>query len=229
LGVRYHPGHVSRLLKQLGWTPQVPITRAIQRDEAEIQRWRDEVWPELKQRARSESRHLVFVDESGVYLLPGLVRTEGRKRHTPVVKQCEARDHLSVMAGLTTTGQVYTLVRQEALTGLEVIAFLTHLGHQLNGAALVIWDRSPIHRRSEVNEFIAAIGARALQVELLPPYAPDLNPVEWLWRHLKKVEMANLACRDQEELHGQFHLAVARVRGKPRLVPSFFAGAGLDL
>jgi hypothetical protein len=229
LGVRDHPGHVSRLLKELGWTPQVPITRAIQRDEAEIQRWRDEVWPELKRRASSQRRSLIFVAESGFYLLPGVVRTYGLKGYTPVVKQWQRRDHLSVMGGLTTTGQVDPLVRQEALTGLEVVEFLTQLGHQLNGAALVIWDRSPIHRRSEGNEFIEAIGAKTLQVELLPPYAPDLNPVEWLWRHLKKVEMANLTCRDLEELHGQFHLAVVRVRGKPRLFPSFFAGVGLDL
>jgi transposase len=47
-GVRYHPGHVSRLLKELGWTPQVPITRAIQRDEAAIQRWREYDWPQVK-------------------------------------------------------------------------------------------------------------------------------------------------------------------------------------
>ena len=113
LGVGYHPGHVSRLLKQLGWTPQVPITRAIQRDEAEIQRWRDEVWPDLKRRARNQRRSLVFVDESGFYLLPGLVRTYGLKGHTPVLKEWRTRDHLSVMGALTTTGQIYTLVRQK--------------------------------------------------------------------------------------------------------------------
>lgn len=50
LGVSYHKAHLSRLLKQLGWTPQIPIKRAAQRDETEIQRWRDEVWPELKKR-----------------------------------------------------------------------------------------------------------------------------------------------------------------------------------
>src|SRR4051794_29797980 len=51
-GVRYHKGHVGRLLKELGWTPQQPIKRAIQRDEAAIQRWRDETWPELRRRGR---------------------------------------------------------------------------------------------------------------------------------------------------------------------------------
>lgn len=70
-GVCYHKGHVSRLLKELGWTPQVPITRALQRDEAAIEQWRIEVWPELKRRARRDGPTLVFSDESGFYLLPG--------------------------------------------------------------------------------------------------------------------------------------------------------------
>jgi transposase len=47
-GVKYHPAHVSRILKKLGWTPQKPIRRAKQRKEAEIQRWKAERWPELK-------------------------------------------------------------------------------------------------------------------------------------------------------------------------------------
>jgi transposase len=229
LGVRYHPGHVSRILRDLGWTPQVPLTRAIQRNEEEIQRWRDEVWPELRRRARRERRTVVFVDEVGLYLLPAVVKTYGPKARTPVVDEWQTRDHLSIMGGLTMRRQVYTLVRQESLTGLHTIDFLTHLGREIQGAALVIWDRSPIHRRVAVQEFIEAIGVKNLQVELLPPYAPDLNPIEWLWRHLKEVEMANLTCLDLEELHEEFHLALGRIRGKPRLFPSFFEGAGLLL
>jgi transposase len=50
LGVRYHKDHVGRLLKRLRWTPQVPTTRAAQRDEEAIERWRAEIWPELKKR-----------------------------------------------------------------------------------------------------------------------------------------------------------------------------------
>ena len=53
-GVRYHKGHVGRLLEDLRWTPQVPITRAAQRDEEAIERWRRDVWPELLRVARRE-------------------------------------------------------------------------------------------------------------------------------------------------------------------------------
>src|SRR5215213_9030200 len=75
LGVAYSTSQVSRLLRGLGWTSQVPITRAIQRDEAAIERWRIEVWPELARRAKRERRTPVFVDEAGFYLLPAAVRT----------------------------------------------------------------------------------------------------------------------------------------------------------
>ena len=49
-GVKYHRGHVARLLKTLGWTPQRPAVRATQQDEKEVARWRSEVWPSLKKR-----------------------------------------------------------------------------------------------------------------------------------------------------------------------------------
>jgi transposase len=105
-GVLYHKDHVGRLLKELRWTPQVPITRAIQRNEDAIRRWRDEAWPELCRRARRERRVLVFVDESGFYLLPGVVRTYAPEGRTPVIREKYTRDHLSVMGGMTPRGKV---------------------------------------------------------------------------------------------------------------------------
>jgi transposase len=229
-GVTYHRDHVSRLLKELGWTPQIPITRAIQRDEAAIAHWRNSVWPELRRRAVTERRTLVFVDESGFYLLPGVVRTYGPQGQTPVVAKKLTRDHLSVMAGVTPAGKLYTLVRRKALTSSESVEFLKHLLVQTGKKLLVIWDGSPIHRWGEAREYLAAEGVRRIQVEALPGYAPDLSPLDQgCWHHLKDVEMANLSCMDMEELHLEFDLAVGRLRKKPRLIRSFFAAAGLPL
>jgi transposase len=227
-GVSYSKSQVSRLLKGLGWTPQVPITRAIQRDEEAIERWRVESWPALKERARHEHRKLVFVDESGFYLLPGVVKTYGPKAQTPVLDEWQTHDHLSVMAGVTPQGKVYSLVRPKSLNGLHSIEFLVHLGRLAGDRLLVIWDGSPIHRRAEVKESVAEAGD-AIHLEPLPACAPDLNPVEWLWRHLKEVEVRNLTCLDLDQLHLELHLALGRVRRKPRLFRSFFEGAGLEL
>jgi transposase len=228
-GVRYHKGHVGRLLRELRWTPQVPIRRAVQRDEGAIRRWRDETWPDLLRRARRERRVLVFEDESGFYLLAGLVRTYAPEAQTPVIREWQTRDHLSVMGGLTPEGKVYTLARQETLNGLHTIEFLMHLLRVAGPRLLVIWDGSPIHRRQEVKEFVAGTRGR-VRVEALPGYAPDLSPWdEGGWHHLKHVQLRNLACRDLEELHQEFHLAVGQLRQKPHLVRSFFAQAGLTL
>jgi transposase len=66
-GVAYHPAHVSRILKDLKWTPQKPIERASQRNETLIEQWRTDVWPELKKRLdwsdvhRSLSMNLAFI------------------------------------------------------------------------------------------------------------------------------------------------------------------------
>ncbi len=228
-GVRYHKGHVGRLLQELHWTPQVPLRRAIQRDEDAIRRWRVEVWPDLQRRARRERRVLVFEDESGFYLLPGLVRTYAPEAQTPVIREKQTRDHLSVMGGMTLAGKVYTLVRQKPLNGSHSVEFLLHLQRVARPRLLVIWDGSPIHRRAMVQEFVA--GTRGeVWLEALPGYAPDLNPWdEGGWHHLKHVEMRNLVCLDLEQLHEQFHLALGRLRQKPHLMQSFFAQAGLVL
>jgi transposase len=228
-GVGYHKDHVGRLLKELQWTPQLPIRRAIQRDEGAIARWRTEVWPELLRRARRERRLLLFEDESGFYLLPGLVKTYAPRGRTPVIREKQTRDHLSVMGAMTARGKVYTLVRQESLNGTHSIEFLKHLQKVAGERLLLIWDGSPIHRRTMVREFIEQSKGQ-LAVEALPGYAPDLNPWdEGGWNHLKNVELRNVVCRDLEELHEQFHLAVDRFRMKPHLMPSFFAQAGLNL
>jgi len=230
LGVSYHKDHVSRLMKDLGWTPQIPVTRAIQRDEAVIERWRQTVWPELRRKAIRERRTLVFMDESGFYLMPGVVKTYGPRGQTPVIDKRLTRDHLSVMAGFTPAGKVYTLVRAEAFTSEHTVMFLEHLRHQAGKRLLVIWDGSPIHRWGAVPEYLASGAAKTLHVEPLPGYAPDLSPWDQGgWHHLKHVEMRNLSCMDLEELHLELHLAIGRLRQKPHLIHSFFAHAGLRL
>jgi transposase len=227
--VAYHKSQVSRLLKMLHWTPQLPIVRAIQRDEVEIERWRVEEWPRLQTQAARERRTLIFVDESGFYLLPGRVKTYAPEGNTPILRVRHTRDHLSVMGGVTAAGRISVLVRHESLNGLHTIEFLKHLIRHLGPRLLVIWDGSPIHRRAAVKQFLAGPVGRGVRIEQLPPYAPDLNPVEAAWQHLKHVELRNVTCLDLEDLHLELHLAIGRLRHKHHLIRSFFGEAGLEL
>ena len=227
--VTYHPAHVSRLLKQLDWTPQLPITRAAQRDEVCIAHWRATIWPQLQIAARQAGQTIVFIDEAAFYLLPGMVKSYAPRGQPSVLTVVQSYDHLSVMSAITPAGGLYTLVRDQALTSHESVSFLNHLRRHLLTPLLVIWDGAPIHRTGEVPAYVAAVGQRAIHLEPLPPYAPDLNPDEGVWNHLKQVEMANLACHDLAELRDELDLAISRLRQRPALLQSFFAAAGLSL
>ena len=228
-GVSYHRSHVARLLKELHWTPQQPVERAAQRDEAEIHRWRTRTWFELQRRAVLERRLLVFVDESGFYLLPAILRTYAPIGETPVLKVFQTRDHLSMMSAITPQGWLFTRTRYEALNGMDSVHFLTHVRSQTDRKLLVIWDGSPIHRNTVVRDFLANGAAKQIHLERLPAYAPDLNPDEGTWRHLKRVELANVCCADLLDLRSQVYLAISRLRRKPHIIQSFFAQAGLPI
>jgi transposase len=172
---------------------------------------------------------LVCIDEAAFYLLPGLVRTYAPCGETPLLEVFQTRDHLSVMSGVTPAGQLLSLIRRRALTSNESIAFLRHLHHYLGGKLLVIWDGGPIHRAQEVKNFLAQGWAGEIHLERFPAYAPELNPDEGVWQHLKHVELRNVCCLNLAHLNHELQLAIRRMRRKPELVQSFFAGAGLEL
>jgi transposase len=182
-----------------------------------------------EKKARREGRLIVCVDEAGFYLLPGVVRTYAPVGETPVLTVFQTRDHLSVMSGVTPEGQLATLTRRQALSGCESTRFLRHLAHCFSRRLLVIWDGSMIHRSNEVKDFLAAGGAPQIHLERFPAYAPELNPDEGVWQHLKHVELRNVCCADLAHLEFELNLAFRRIRRKPELIQSFFAQAGLPL
>lgn len=171
---------------------------------------------------------IVFIDEAGFYLVPALVRTYAPRGQTPILKSVLSYDHLSVMRGITMGGQLYSLIRDRALTSFDSVRFLKHLCHMIESKILVIWDGSPIHRR-EVTQFMANGGSERIHLEPLPPYAPELNPDEGVWQYLKYVELRNVNCKDLKHLRRELQLAIMRLRTKPSLIQSFFDGAELTL
>jgi len=132
------------------------------------------------------------------------------------------------MSGITMTGKLYTLVRDRALNSRDSVRFLKHLRQELKQKLLVVWDGSPIHRK-EVTRFMEHGAVQEIDLERLPGYAPDLNPDEGVWQHLKHVELRNVTCKDVSDLHRELNLAISRLRSKPHLIKSFFAGAGLPI
>ncbi len=133
------------------------------------------------------------------------------------------------MGAVTPTGGMYILVRAAALTGKESRQFLQHLLRYVAERLLVIWDGASIHWATNVKSFLANGGAKAIYLEPLPSYAPESNPVEGVWDHLKYMELRNLWCGDLPHLSTELTRAIRRLRAKPYLIRASFAGAGLNL
>jgi len=143
-----------------------------------------------------------------------VVRTYAPIGQTPILYEQLSREHLSVMSGITLEGKLLMMEQERAFKSPDVVRFLRHALRQIPGKLLVIWDGSPIHRGQPVKDFLASGAASRLQLEQLPGYAPDLNPDEGIWKHLKYVELKNLCCRSLSELRIELRRAKERLRHK---------------
>jgi transposase len=179
-----------------------------------------------RSKARAEGRTVVWVDESGFYLLPAVVWTDAPTGRTPVLRVPLTRDHLSAISALTPDNRLFLLVQDRAIRGPDVVRFLRHLLRHLPGRLLVIWDRSPTHRGRAVAAFLAAGGADRVHLEYLPAYAPELNPDEGVWRYLKRVELRNGCCPTLWHLRGELRNAAARLRRTPQVIQACIRRAG---
>lgn len=98
------------------------------------------------------------------------------------------------------------------MTGQDSAIFSRHLSDYLNWKLLVIWDRLNIHRAEEVKTLLSCGWARLIHIEEFPAYAPDLNPDEGVWQHLKHYELRKLCCLDLDHLEAELTLAIRRRR-----------------
>jgi transposase len=143
-------------------------------------------------KAADEARTIVWVDQSGFYLLPHVVRTWAPIGQTPLLRVPLTHDHLAAMSGITLDGRLFMQAQEHAYRSPDVVHFLRVLLRKIAGKLLVIWDGSPIHRGQPIKDFLHHGAAKRLHVEQLPGYAPELNPDEGIWNYLKRVELANV-------------------------------------
>ncbi len=154
------------------------------------------------------------------------MRTWAPRGQTPLLPYHFRRwEILSVMAGITWRNFYFRIYRNAVRTA-QVIEFLAHLQRHLPRRLLIIWDNHGPHRSKALKRYVAAQGGR-LTLEFLPGYAPELNPVEYIWAHLKQHELANLCPADLWALGAEARRALRNMRRRPTLVRAFWIQAEL--
>ena len=156
-----------------------------------------------------------MVDESGLSERPHRVRTWARRGHTPVLQFHFNWETLAVIAGMTYV-QFYFRLFTGTIKGPQVVPFLAHLGRHLRGKLILVWDRLPAHRSWLVQDYLAA--HPRLQQEWLPAYAPEFNPVEYLWGQLKEHQLGNFCPEHLGQLHGAARKALGGLQRRPAIV-----------
>lgn len=134
---------------------------------------------------------------------------------------------LSAVAGLT-AWNFYFRLYPGAVKSPQVVDFLKALVRHIHRPLILVWDRLPAHRSGMVWDYLSSLKGR-IQVEYLPPYAPELNPVEYIWAHWKQHELPNVCPKDFWQLSEAARRTLRRMRRRPRLITAFWKQASLWL
>jgi transposase len=165
-------------------------------------------------------------------LQPVVRRTWAPKGQTPIQYSWDRHDRLSAIAALTVAPQsrrlgLYFQLQRHNIRFDAVMAFLYLIHRHLRRKFILVLDRFNAHRKAV--RLLQEAGVEWLEVEWLPSYAPDLNPVERVWNHTKYADLANFIPDDIDHLEQAVTTSITETKSAGRLKQAFFAHAGLDL
>src|SRR6201993_2567762 len=212
---------VGELLAKLGLTPQKPLQRAYQRDPEAIEKWQRERFPAIAKQAKASGGDVYFWDESGFRADAVHGRTWGRKGQTPVVERPGQRQSISAASAVNARGAFWYCTYEG---GLNAELFVTLLRKMMRNRAKpvhLVVDGLPAHKTALVKAYVASTDGM-LTLHLLPGYAPELNPDELVWSHMKRTGIARAPLRRGEKLQAKIEAQLSAVKKTPGLVRSFF-------
>jgi transposase len=226
-GVHYSEVTVWKLLRELKWSPQQPAKRAREADRQAIEEWKSQRWPQLVAEAQPEQRTIVFVDESGFSQRPARKRTWAPRGHPPILEFNFNWKRISAIAGVSFC-ELWFALHEGTIRAPQVIEFIQQLQARIGQKLLIIWDGLSAHGSRAVRAFLDSL-AGAVRVERLPAYAPELNPVEFLWGHLKNHALANLTPDCLWKLSKAARDAMFKAQKRPSVIHAFWVQTELPL
>ena len=213
---------VGRLLAQLGITCQRPLHRALERDAALVQQWLKRDYPKIKALARREKADIYFGDAAHMRSDHHAGRTWGKKGETPVVLSTGARYRVSLISAVTSRGYMRFMIKKKGGVNADVfIAFLRRLMIGSKNRIFLIVDRGPAHIAKKTKAFIASLGGQ-LRLFYLPPYSPDTNPDELVWKHLKADTVGRTSITSLDDFNEKVRSSMLALQRSPAKIRAFF-------
>lgn len=220
LGIVLDRTTIWRYLVKMGLSFQKPEKRYTQQDQTLVKKWIDKTWPIIQRWASKNKAVLYFEDESGISLTPVIGKTWAPKGKTPIIRISGKRGGILAMSAISPSGRMCFRLEKRRVNADVMIEFLQQIC-QLHPRKKVgvIMDQAPCHTAKKITDYVDA--SNNIQIFYLPPYSPELNPDEKVWRHMKHVELKNHLHQDKESLAKSVVRALRKMR-KKKLAKSFF-------
>ena len=220
-GIKLGLTAIGEMLARLELTPQKPLQRAYQRDPQAVEKWQRETFPSIARRAKAQGAEVLFWDESGFRADTVHGKTWGLRGHTPVVQRPGQRQSISAASAVSATGAFWFCTCEGGLNGELFVELLQKMMHRRRKPVHMVLDGLPAHKKANVKQYVASTNGQ-LTLHFLPGYAPDLNPDELVWSHLKRTGNARRPLLKGERLRDKIEEQLAKIQHLPCLVRSFF-------
>ena len=212
---------VGRLMKRLGFTAQRPLYRAWQQNPELVEAWREKEYPKIARRAKRENAVIFFADEAGIRSDHHAGTSWAPVGETPIVPATGARFSLNMLSAVNAQGMFRFMTVEGRVNAAIFREFLKRLIAGMTRKIFLIVDGHPMHNAKLVRRF-AEENSAAIELFFLPPYAPELNPDELAWAHIK-TRVAKATAQTKEELKKSVERVMHRLQKLPGIVARFFA------
>lgn len=175
---------VGRYLKDWGYTPQKPITKAFEQNPERVKEWLDKEYPAIKKRAAKENATIYFEDEVGMRSDHQAGKSYAPKGQTPVIKKTGQRFSLNMVSAISNKGHVEFMILDGTFNGKVFLEFLEGLIKYKHQKIFLVVDGHTAHKTKEVKAWLEDHIDR-IELFFLPPYSPELNAQEYVNQDLK--------------------------------------------
>lgn len=175
---------VGEYLKRWNFTPQKPIRRAYQRNDALVQDWLEHKFPAIKKQAKAEDADIFWGDETGIRNDESKGRSYAPCGQTPVQKVNPVPEKINMISAITNQGKIHFMFYKETMSAQKLIEFMGRIIRSNERKVFLILDNLRVHHSRALDDFLTE-NAAFIKLFYLPSYSPDLNPDEYLNRDLK--------------------------------------------
>jgi len=225
--IRLSDVSVGRLLHKLGLSPQRPIRKAFQRDDALVRRFQEIAYPEIKKLAKKEKAAIYFGDEASIRSNYHSGTTWSPIGKTPVVKTTGARFGINMISAVSRQGKLRFMTFDGSMNADKFIEFLQRLIYRAEKPIFLILDGHAVHKSKKVAQFVKNSKGK-LRIFILPPYSPHLNPDEWVWNWLKNHNLGKTSVSTVQEFRKTVNHFMKRLQKLPQIIINFFKDKNLS-